>query len=241
MPLYRRDRCPPRLSDERKGFVVQWILLAAPGFIPLCPRCRCPERGAINYGLEVLGHTAFLQLLCDTMHFLIRDKRAVNTDWKAGPGWKKQHIPVTKELFCTHLIQNGPRIRPRRNLKRDSSGNIGLNQAGYHVYGGSLRSKYQVNSRCPGPLSDSGNQLFYFFTNDHQEIGKLIDNDYYIGNFPELGRRRDVTGQRLEQWIIQRLATVDCRFYFPVVSNDIANSKSCHETKTPIHLHDAPT
>ena len=47
-----------------------------------------------------------------------------------GAGRQKQHIPVSQKTLGAIGIDDGPRIRLRRNLEGEACGEIGLDDAG---------------------------------------------------------------------------------------------------------------
>ena len=93
-----------------------------------------------------------------------------------------QHVTVTQQCLCPHLIENRARIHLRRNLKRDTARNVGLDEAGDDIDRWALRRQDQMNARRAGLLRQPCDQLLDLLADDHHEIGELIDETTMYGS-----------------------------------------------------------
>ena len=92
-----------------------------------------------------------------------------------------QHVPATDELIGALGIQNRTGIDFRSHPKGDSGREVRLDNAGNHIYRRPLGRNDQVDTYGTGQLRQTCDGRFDFLSGGHDQIGKLVNDQYDVG------------------------------------------------------------
>ncbi|CRH69029.1 Uncharacterised protein [Chlamydia trachomatis] len=110
----------------------------------------------------------------------LADPRALDAQRLRSAGRKVESIALTDQLLSTRLVENRARVSQGRGSKRQTRGNIRLNQAGHNVNRRTLRRQHQVDASGTRQLSDALNRGFNIARSDHHHVGELINHNQQI-------------------------------------------------------------
>ena len=192
-------------------------------------------------GLEP-GHHAF--------GLLGADEGALDPHRLALAGRQEQHVAVPQQGLGAVLIQDRPAVHLRGDSERDPAREVGFDEPGQHVHGGTLGGENQMDPDRPGFLGQHGQRRFHFGGHRHHQVGQLIHHDHDIGHHALgvllRGRRLGCGGLRLSGQVLQggpllnripeRLPFVD----LPVEVGDVAGAVGVEQLVAPVHLVHRP-
>src|SRR5690606_25297658 len=93
----------------------------------------------------------------------------------------KQHISATDQLIGTLAIEDGPGVYLGGYPKSDPRREVCLYDSRNNVDRWALVGNNQMYPNGPGQLCQSGNGGLYLFPGRHDQIGKLVYYQNYIG------------------------------------------------------------
>ena len=98
-----------------------------------------------------------------------------------------------------------------------------------------------MNTGRPSPLRNASDKFLDFFTDHHQQIGELINDNHNIWH---LTQSWCVFRLPLFKGAIKRVGNrftfLDRRKHFAVIANDIPDPERGHQPEAAVHLDDAP-
>ena len=109
----------------------------------------------------IIGRCLAFDVRHHFVHFLVGNKRALQTGRLGAAGLQEQQIAVFQQIFGTHLVENGAAVDFTLYGKRHAGGDVGFNQAGNHIYARALGGDNQVDTGGARFLCQAGNLLFH--------------------------------------------------------------------------------
>src|ERR1035437_6262022 len=137
-PLEARRGRLAELEDQGHGIVEESVVFVA---------------GRLEEALHVFG----LALRFPEVHyrcgFLFADVGCVETHESRAARRQKEHVPAAQESLCAVGVEDCSRINHGGQAEADARGDVGLDEAGDYVYGGTLCGEYQLNADGASHLS----------------------------------------------------------------------------------------
>mgnify|MGYP003337996968 CR=1 FL=1 len=92
-------------------------------------------------------------------------------------------------------VEDGARVDLRRDLEGDARREVGLDQAGDHIRGGSLRRQHEVDAGGAGQLGQAGDERLDVLARHHHQVRHLVDDADDVGQL--LRRNRHPVVERV--------------------------------------------
>ena len=115
------------------------------------------------------------------MHFVVAHKRALQTHGLGAAGLEEEEVAVFEQVFRAHLVEDGAAVDAALHSEGHAGGDVGLNQAGYHVHAGALGGHNQVHAGGAGFLRQAGDLRFHRLFLGHHQVGQFINHNHDIG------------------------------------------------------------
>ena len=105
------------------------------------------------------------------VHFVVAHKRALQAHRLGAAGLEEEKVAVFEQVFRAHLVEDGAAVDAALHGEGHAGGDVGLNQAGYHVHAGALGGHNQVHTGGAGFLRQAGDLCFHRLFLGHHQIG----------------------------------------------------------------------
>ena len=99
-------------------------------------------------------------------------------DWLATN--QNQHVATAYKLVGSLLVKNGARVNLRHHTEGHTAREVGLNGTSDDIGCRALRGNNHMDTHGTCQLGNTGYRQFNFFTCCHDQVAKLIDNDYDV-------------------------------------------------------------
>src|SRR5947208_10000087 len=92
-------------------------------------------------------------------------------------GRNEEHVPFTQQLLGAHLVQDSAGINFLGYAKGDARREVGLNNSGNDIDGGSLSGHDQVDAHGASHLGEPHDGIFNILGSHHHQIRQFVNDD----------------------------------------------------------------